>query len=204
MLAEVLIFVPSVANFRKNWLMERLAAAQIASLAVEAAPTNQVPDILRDQLLKYAQVYGVSVRRGEARRPVLAAHPPEMVAAHFDLEHASWIELIHDALAVFVSEKNRIIRVIGRPGIGDDIVEVVMTEAPLKQATYRFGLNILGLSVIISLFTASLVWLTLNYVLVRPVLRLTWNMVGFRDNPEDASRIIKPETRGDEIGRAQA
>ena len=46
MLAEVLIFVPSVANFRKNWLMERLAAAQIASLAVEAAPTNQVPERL--------------------------------------------------------------------------------------------------------------------------------------------------------------
>lgn len=204
MLAEVLIFMPSVANFRKNWLMERLAAAQIASLAVDAAPTNQVPERLRDQLLKKAQVYGVAVRRGETRRLVLAANPPDVVAAHFDLEHASWVQLIGDALAVFFSEQGRVIRVIGRPDIGDDVVEIVMTEAPLKRAIYRFGLNILALSIIISLFTATLVWLTLNYVLIRPVLRLTWNMVGFRENPEDASRIIRPTGRGDEIGRAQA
>jgi len=35
MLAEVLVFVPSVSNFRRQWLMERLAAAQIAALAAE-------------------------------------------------------------------------------------------------------------------------------------------------------------------------
>jgi signal transduction histidine kinase len=203
MLAEVLIFVPSVANFRKNWLMERLAAAQIASLAVDAAATNQVPDRLRDQLLEKAQVYGVAARRGETRRLVLAANPPGVVAAHFDLESASWIDLITDALRVFVAEQDRVIRVIGRPDLGDDIVEVVMSEAPLKRAIYGFGLNILALSIMISLFTATLVWLTLNAVLIRPVLRLTRNMVEFRDNPEDARRIIQPSDRGDEIGRAQ-
>ena len=203
MLAEVLIFVPSVANFRKNWLMERLAAAQIASLAVEAAATNVVPDILRNQLLRKAQVYGVAVRRGESRRLVLQNDVPGMVDAHFDLEHASWMDLIGDALRVFVSPSGRLIRVIGRPDISDDVIEVVMTEAPLKAAVYRFGLNILGLSIIISVFTATLVWLTLNAVLIRPVLRLTSNMVGFRANPEDARRVIRPSGRGDEIGWAQ-
>ncbi|MGE3712755.1 MAG: hypothetical protein AB7G35_24185, partial [Hyphomicrobiaceae bacterium] len=38
MLAEVLIFVPSVANFRVNWLIDRLSAASLASLAADAAP----------------------------------------------------------------------------------------------------------------------------------------------------------------------
>jgi signal transduction histidine kinase len=204
MLAEVLIFVPSVANFRKNWLMERLAAAQIASLAVEAAATNQVPDRLRDQLLDKAEVYGVAVLRGETRRLVLAANPPGMVEEHFDLESASWLTLIGDALSTFFSTQDRVVRVIGRPDIGDDIVEVVMTEAPLRSAMYGYALNILALSIIISVFTATLVWLTLNAVLIRPVVRLTRNMVGFRANPEDASRIIKPSDRGDEIGRAQA
>ena len=33
MLAEVLIFVPSVANFRITWLNDRLTAAQLAALA---------------------------------------------------------------------------------------------------------------------------------------------------------------------------
>jgi len=203
MLAEVLIFVPSVANFRKNWLMERLAAAQIASLAVEAAATNNVPDRLRDELLDKAQVHGIAVRRGGTRRMVLEASVPGMVDAHFDLEHASVLELIGDALHVFFSQPDRLVRVIGRPDIGDDVVEVVMSEAPLKAAILRFGLNILGLSIIISLFTATLVWLTLNAFLIRPMVRLTWNMIRFRDNPEDASRIIEPSGRSDEIGMAQ-
>lgn len=203
MLAEVFIFVPSVANFRKNWLMERLAAAQIAALAVEAAATNTVPDRLRDQLLDKAGVHGIAVRREGTRRMVLEATLPGPVDAHFDLENTSPVMLIRDALSVFRESPDRVIRVIGRPDIGDDVVEIVMTEAPLKAAVLRFGLNILGLSIIISLITATLVWATLTALFIRPVLRLTGNMVRFRDNPEDASRVIRPSGRRDEIGMAQ-
>jgi len=56
MLAEVLIFVPSVANFRINWLNDRLTAAQLASLAAEASPNGDVPQMLRNELLRTAQV----------------------------------------------------------------------------------------------------------------------------------------------------
>ena len=37
MLAEVLIFVPSVANFRITWLSDRLTAARLAALATQVA-----------------------------------------------------------------------------------------------------------------------------------------------------------------------
>ena len=60
MLAEVCIFVPSIANFRKNWLMERLTAAQIAALAVEVAPKSGLPARLRAELLNTAGVHGVA------------------------------------------------------------------------------------------------------------------------------------------------
>ena len=39
MIAEVLIYVPSIANFRLNWLNDRLAAAYTAALVLDAAPT---------------------------------------------------------------------------------------------------------------------------------------------------------------------
>src|SRR5690606_8026481 len=67
MLAEVLIFVPSVANFRLNWLEQRIAAAQIASLALEAPPDNTVSPALREELLENAQVYAVALNRADAR-----------------------------------------------------------------------------------------------------------------------------------------
>jgi hypothetical protein len=42
LLAEVLIYVPSVANFRRNWLSDRIAAAQIAALVLEASPSERL------------------------------------------------------------------------------------------------------------------------------------------------------------------
>lgn len=203
MLAEVLIFMPSVANFRKNWLMERLAAAQIASLAAQAAATSTVPEALSKQLLEKAMVYSLAVQRGPVRVLVLQTSVPGMVSAHFNLEEAHWLSLIGDALYAFVAPTGRLIHVIGRPDLSDDTVEIVMTETPLQEALYKYALNILILSIIISLFTASLVYFALNWFLVRPVTRLTWNIVRFRENPEDASRVIVPSGRADEIGVAQ-
>ena len=46
MVAEVLIYVPSVANFRRNWLQDRLAAAQMAALVLAAAPAGTLPEDL--------------------------------------------------------------------------------------------------------------------------------------------------------------
>jgi signal transduction histidine kinase len=67
----------------------------------------------------------------------------------------------------------------------------------------RYGLNILGLSIMISLITAALVYLALSYLLVQPMMRITRNMVNFSQNPEDPERIIAPSGRNDEIGVAE-
>jgi hypothetical protein len=78
MLAEVLIFVPSVANFRITWLTDRLTAAQLAALAAEAVPGGVVPDALRMELLRTAQVRAVALKRSTERRLVL---PPDAAIA---------------------------------------------------------------------------------------------------------------------------
>lgn len=204
MLAEVLIFVPSVANFRRNWLTERLAAAQIASLAVQAAPNNVVSDRLRNELLDKARVHSIAVRRGATRLLVLQTPMSRMVEEHFDLRKAGPLKMIGDALYALVLPPGRLIRVIGRPDLANDTVEIVLSEAPLKAAMYRYALNILGLSIIISLMTATLVYLTLNAFFIRPVSRLIWSVVRFREDPEDAGRVIEPSGRRDEVGLAEA
>lgn len=203
MLAEVLIFVPSVASFRANWLMERLAAAQIVSLAVLATPNNNVPDRLSKQLLQKAMVHGIAVRREGARVLVLEAKTPGMVTAHYNLENASMFTLIRDAWDTFISPSNRLVRVSGKPDLSDDVVEIVMTERLLKLALCRYSIKILGLSFLISLISAALVYLALNFLFVRPVARLTRNITEFRDNPEDTRNILTPSGRRDEIGVAQ-
>jgi len=215
MLAEVLIFVPSVANFRITWLSDRLTAAQLAALAADAVPGGVVPDQLRMELLRTAQVRAVALKRNNARRLVLPPDTAAEIDDTFDFRASTrprgmWgelgmrLRLIWDALSVFTAREGRIIRVIGEPGMGaGDFIEVVMPEASLRTAMIRYGLNVMGLSVIISVITAALVYFALNGLLVQPMTRITRNMLGFSQNPEDASRIIVPSRRQDEIGTAE-
>jgi signal transduction histidine kinase len=228
LLAEVLIFVPSIANFRTNWLIDRLTAAHLASLAAEAVPGGSIPPMLQADLLRTAQVSTVAVRRDGVRRMVLAPERLASIDATYDLrtmprplisEFKRRIGMITDAVMVFTAPANRTVRVIGQPRAAppmspagppgpldfgpNDFVEIVIGEAPLKRAMVAFGLNIAGLSIIISAISAALVYLALNRLLVSPMMRITRNMVHFSQNPEDASRIITPTGRSDEIGTAE-
>lgn len=221
MLAEVLIFVPSLANFRANWLNDRINAAHLASLASDAVPGGAVPSALRNELLATAQVKGIAIKRMGQRRMVLPPDRELQIDATYDLrpmatgfvdEAREWYELISDTLATFTMSPDWIMRVIGQPtprtGLPtsaavyepSDFVEIVLPGSPLLKAMYRFGLNILGLSIIISVITAALVYFTLSGLLVRPMMRLAHNMTRFSEMPEDASRIIVPSQRTDEIG----
>jgi signal transduction histidine kinase len=203
MVAEVLVFVPSVSNFRLQWLMERLQAAQIASLAAEAAPDGRLPTKLRDELLDRARVKAISVKHEDSRVLIVQMEKPQEVET-FDLRNASWAELIGDALMVYVAPDNRVIRVVGEPDFSPgEMVDVVMEEGPLKEAMLKYGLDILGLSILISIITATLVFLALDWLLVKPMTQLTRNMVRFAEQPEDPSRIIAPSRRRDEIGTAE-
>ncbi len=210
MLAEVLIFVPSVANFRNNWLLDRLMAAQLASLAAEVSPTGAVPEKLRAELLRTAQVRAVALKRNDQRLLVLQSDMPVAIDQTYDLTQlkkgglVGRLGAIGDALGVLVSSGDRMLRIIGQPADdAGDLIEMVIPEAPLRKAMWGFALNILGLSVIISIITAALVYMALNQLLVRPMMRIARNMVRFAENPEDRSRIISPSARSDEIGVAE-
>jgi signal transduction histidine kinase len=215
MLAEVLIFVPSVANFRIGWLTDRLTAAQLAALAAEAVPGGVVPDALRNELLRTAQVRAVALKRSNERRLVLPADMPSQFDETFDFRASErpagvWngltlrLRLIWQAISVFWAPEGRIIRVIGEPRMSSgDFIEVVLPEAPLRTAMVRYGLNVMGLSVIISVITAALVYFALNGLFVQPMMRMARNMLSFSQNPADASRIIAPSRRQDEIGTAE-
>jgi signal transduction histidine kinase len=218
MLAEVLIFLPSVANFRINWLIDRLTAARLASLAADAAPDRIVPPGLRNELLSTVKVQYVAIKQDDMRRLVLPPDSPITVDHSYDLRRDPTLSLprrfierlglITDALAVLFGNGARTIRVFGHPmgttGWGmDDFVEIVLPEAPLRAAVMTFALNILGLSIIISIIAAALVYMALTRLLVRPILRLSENMEAFGRAPENASLIITPSARTDEIGTAE-
>ncbi|MEQ9143151.1 MAG: HAMP domain-containing sensor histidine kinase [Parvibaculaceae bacterium] len=204
MLAEVLIYVPSLSNFRDTWIRQRLAQAQIATLALEATPDNMLSDRLRDELLRNAEAFAVVLHRDAARRLILRDDMPPAIDATYDLRGANFVDLIVDMIDCLMAPDGRTIRVIGQPRFsGGDFIEIVIEETPLRDAMLAYSANILTLSIFISVLTASLVFLTLNRFLVRPMRRITENMVAFSKRPEDASLMIEPSDRADEIGVAE-
>jgi signal transduction histidine kinase len=204
MLGEVLIFLPSIANFRIQWLKTHIAQAEIAALAAEAAP-NQILDAeLRSTILKGAGVDAVSLTRGDKRQLMLRGSEDGMVDETFDLRPGVYYNTIGQAFAVMFRETDRMISVIDKPpAMSGDVIEISLHEWPLRDAMLRYGLNILGLSIALSLAVAAMIFAALNRVLVKPMQRLSANMMAFGDRPEDPTRIVRPSARNDEIGIAE-
>jgi signal transduction histidine kinase len=202
MIAEVLIYVPSIANFRLTWLNDRIAAAQIAAMVLDAAPEESLPEELEMRLLQGVGAQAIAIQGGGRRSLLAASDVPPEVSKSVDLRDANWTDLAAGAFDALFNPADKPIRVIGH-GMGVDFVEIILDQRPLRAAMLIFSRNILLLSLFISIITASLVYLTLQWVIVRPVQRLTGNIAEFSGNPEDASRVIQPTDRADEIGLAE-
>ncbi len=205
MIVEVLVFVPSVARHRDEWLMERLGAAQIATLALEVAGEQAiVPDELRRQILAKAEVKGVSVKRDNTRQLILPPDMTEPIDVQYDLRTETTLDMIAASFGTLVSREDRMLRVVG-PGRygGDDTIEIIVSEQPLQQELRSFALRIFWLSLFISVATGTAIFFVLNSMMVRPMRRITDNMMAFRANPEDARQVIMPTYRRDEVGVAE-
>jgi signal transduction histidine kinase len=204
LLAEVLIFVPSIANFRRNWLNDRLAAARIAALVLEAAPDEALPESLVKDLLVSVGAETIALRIKGTRRLLAVAEAPPMVDSITDLRDRDPIGSIAQSFSTLFMNGDRAIGVIGPAAMDGDFVEIVLRERPLRDAMLGFTRNILALSLFISALTAALVFLSLRRLIVRPVQNLTASIMRFAEKPEDETRLMRPSGRSDEIGAAEA
>ena len=203
MLSEVLIFGPSVARYRVSWLEEKLGAAHLAVLALDATPDGMVSERLRNQLLDHVDAAAISVRRGAARL-VLSRDMPPSVAETVELADMEWPRLIGDAFKTLLHAEDRVLRVIGHsPKDPNVVIEMVIHERPLHESLVQFAWRIFWLSLLISLITAALVYFSLHWLMVRPMRRLTENIVAFHEDPEDIRHALRPSNRSDEIGVAE-
>ncbi|MBF9060304.1 sensor histidine kinase [Rhodobacterales bacterium HKCCSP123] len=203
MLAEVFIFVPSIARFREDYLLARLERAQIASLAL-LATDGMIDDALELELLENAEVLNVVLRRDAVRQLILSTDGMPSVAASFDLRDASAWVLMRDALARLSNPAPEVIRVIGEPvreaGL---LIEVTMPTEPLRMAMIDYGLRILALSAVISIFTAVLLFVAVRRLMVQPIQRVVRSMTDYAEAPQDAARIISPQGRVKELRDAE-
>jgi signal transduction histidine kinase len=203
MIGEVLIYVPLVANFRVNWLNDRLSSAYTAALVLDAAPNGMVSDTLAKQILDSIGARAVAMKMGKRRRMLAVGDTPPPITHDFDMRNVNTFDSIVDAFAMMFDTRKDVMRVVGPAPMGGDYIEIIMDEPPLRKALLRYSADLLLISLLISGITAVLVYLTLHYMFVRPMRRVTANMMAFRADPENADRIIVPSGRSDEVGIAE-
>jgi signal transduction histidine kinase len=203
MVGEILIFVPSVARFRMTYFDNHLASGELATLALQASPTGRLGRGLVDKLLAKVGAHEVVLRRRDGMVLMLDRPAPPTPDATIDLNHATMLGAIRGSFVSLFHGGDRLLRVIGPATSGGGTVALLLDEAPLRAEMWGFGKRVLELSIVISLLAATLVYLSLQWLLVRPMRRLTQNMIDFREDPEDAMRMIAAGRRRDEIGTAE-
>lgn len=207
LIAEAVVFIPSVAKFRRDWLDERIERAYLVSLSLEVAQQDAISDDRLKEIFMTAKIRGVSKVTPSSSYLILA---PDLPIAHklpfmeIDLREQSWRTLIRDALSNMVSADNAFLLVRDTPqGTQDVTLELFIEKAPLRAALWEYALGILLLSLIICLIAAGGVYFALNRLFVRPMERLTASVAAFERAPKDPANLIIPSDRRDEFGEAE-
>jgi signal transduction histidine kinase len=203
LLAEILIFLPTVASYRVTWLKERLGTAAAVSIALVQGDTQSLSQTAQNDVLMAIGAKAIAVRDGGVARLLAVAEMPPQVDEHIDVDHLGLVTEMTGALDTLVFGGNRMLRIFGQVGTSPEEFELIMPDYRLRSAMLNYARAVALLSLLIAVFTAALVYVALDRVLVRPMRTMTRSMLAFSEAPDDHTRIIRPSARADEIGVAE-
>lgn len=203
LIAEVLIFIPSIANFRLRWLEERLSTAAAVATVLVDEDASSLSRATQDDVLASLGAKAVAVRDEGMSQLLVAADMPPEIDEHVSIAATSPIAAVRDALSTALWGGNRMLRVFGPVGDSTKEFELIIPDGDLRSAMMVYARNVAILSLIISVITAGLVFWAINRMMIRPIRRMTHSMLAFSAAPDDPARVIRPDRRTDEIGIAQ-
>lgn len=203
LIAEVLIFVPSVANFRNDWLREHLLTAEAASIVYLDSNDVMLSEGAGENLLAATQSISVAIRRDGVSRLMASAGQPGQLTQVIDLDNTTAFGSITSAFTMLFCPPDAQYRVFGTMRSSPAIMELVQEARHIQASMWEYARNVAILSLLISIITAALVYFALYRLIVKPIISISSNMDAFAKTPENASLVYKPTDRLDEIGTAE-
>jgi len=201
-LAEILIFVPSITDMRRSWLRDRLNTAAAAAIIVDGLPNVELPRPLQDDALMATGTKAIALHKPDITRMIVVSEVPPSVNAQYDLTTDDFFEDARDAFSTLLFGGGEVFSVRGPIGETSMTIELVMSDRALRKAMIVYTQEILLFTVIISFMTASMIFLVINRILIRPVARMTASMQAFADDPSSPTAIVQPSGGSDEIALA--
>ncbi|MBW8815028.1 MAG: HAMP domain-containing histidine kinase [Caulobacterales bacterium] len=203
-LGGALAIPPALAAYEKQWLLDRVRAAELASLAPEVAPDRVVSEQLKSELLAGAGVEIVAVSQDGVRSLVFASGHPAQPPYLVDLRTRAPGLGLFAPFQTLLGGGDRV-RVVAEPRFRKaDFIEFVATDTELKKALAGYLWRLVAIVAGVAALAGVIVYFALNLFLVRPMQRITFSMERFRADPDDPEARIQLSGRRDEIGRAEA
>ncbi len=205
LIVEIMILLPSLAAYQENWLLERERAAEVATLAVEAAPDPLARDSDRfaRRLVAASSVTNIAFKT-DVRHLLVRGRPAARTPDLIDLRQARGVDWLMEPWWTLFGAPDREIRVLVKPRFRTgDFVEIVLPAQPLKEDLLGVLVRTLAVSLLISVTAGGAVYLALLAFIVRPMLRITESIERFRADPENPGAAPQLSHRRDEIGRVE-
>ncbi len=202
---EVLVFVPGLAEERRAWLNEHVRDADIAALAIDAAPDGMIDPATRDALLRLTEADMIQLRNPNGAVLTLGAGNAAVAERSLDLRKESITQSVGRAVAALFDSRDTPVLIIGMsPRQPQKRIEVLINGHRLTAVLRQFARTNVLEWLLIAGVTGLLLYLALTAVLVRPLRRMTGRMAAFRAAPE---RSPEPDLAfvgrsGDEISTA--
>ena len=165
-----LVLPPTLAAFEEQWLLDRVRAAELATLATEGAPDRKITRELSNRLLNGAEVVSVAMSVDGARSLILQG-PATMPTPYLvDLRDQAPVSWLAGPFQTLFGGPGRMVRVIAKPRLlsNADFIEIVTPDAPLRIALLEYLGRLLaridwvslGLGLVVAAF---FIWLASEY-----------------------------------------
>jgi signal transduction histidine kinase len=198
-----LIFLPAMGIEERDILGDHILSAELSILPF-TSPGQDWPDELRQDLLRHADADEVLLRRKYQRDYFQIGAPHAKIDRTIDLTGDRLWRDTANALDCLFNGGARTLHVTAPSRIKDaSSISIILSEAPIRAELLVYAKRVGMAAAFISGLTGALVFASLYFFAVRPMRRITKAMGQFHENPEDASRIIVPTSRRDEIGLAE-
>ena len=205
MLAEMLLFIPSAALYRQNWLEDRAQQAGLLAQALTGVPDYQASQTLTDQFMADTDVMLMAAKRDGMTELVLGK-PGEIAGTvkMIDLREAGRFPSLIAPFQDMFSGADESLRVLtDSPVDGQDAIELIIPRQKLSLALREYVRNIFWLSAFIAIITGSLIFWSMSALIIRPVQQLAEDMTDFREDPERRRARKGRSKRHDEIGQLE-
>ena len=202
--SEILIFVPAIGLYHRELLDDHVLAAELAILPFTEPGGQDLSKSIRQELLKHANADAVLLQRSTRRDFFQVGGIPARIDRTIDLTSDTLLSDMSNGMNCLLYGGARELHIIAPTHItGAQSIGVVLGEAQLRNTLLIYAVRAVAAALFISGVTAALVFASLYFFLVGPMRRITSAMVVFRENPEDASRILAASQSAGEIGLAE-